>query len=385
MNELIVGSPLQVIADYERLPIGTVIGPPGATEAYVKNADGWRDQSRDTEMSLTDFSMGGYNVVRSLPKGGIPSWESLLQWQFRFRDNAFMSAEQAGVSRDTVLRVMTELGIEDDVFPMGRGVLVGSAYDKDRLPVGAQVTVGSPEATLNFGLFVKIRRGGWLHLLGERTDHGNHRVLVVNGEEVGWATTPGTEAEQVALRNFKAQAWRAGWKVKRQNRWCESYEEYMRRIGLTEDVLNDAPYGGSLGERVDPSGAATLPAGSVLRWVSRSDPEKFTWYIRDDNARNEAKTRALFGHRPDGSALRHSATTMEVMWIANQGTAMDLPIDHGMIQYLPVGTRLQTGDGTDLVVCFDHSIDRVRDYVPTSGPWGIDALGTVMITGFPTP
>jgi hypothetical protein len=321
-------------------------------------------------------------------KGKAVTWESLAQWQFRFRDNAIASADSAGVSRSTVFQATNELGLTDDLFPMGQGVKVSNEYDKGRLPVGTQVMVGHPDRVTTFGLFVLARGGGWQHLLGEVHNQQGHTVEVLTGDPVEWAVTPGTEAEQEALANFKARAWRVGWKVKLSHRWCESYEGYMAKIGLNEDVLRNVKHGGlTIGERTNPRGSAALPAGSILRWVSRSDPANFTWYIRDDSMNNEARTRAIFGHRRDGSGLRNSGSTMEVMWIANDEGVMALRVDglSDLIEHLPVGTRFAAG-GSQYVLCHDRKVTNYEAHNPTppTGPWTIEQLGDTVIAGFPS-
>jgi hypothetical protein len=384
MSALAVGTVLRSPSEFDRVPIGTVITPTnGSRQEFVKKTDGW--YLGDRLFQVNDFSMG-YNLIKSMPKGSKVTWESLAQWQWRYRDNCYLSAENAGVSTAVVTGVMDELGITDDQFPLGRGVLLSNSRDRERLAIGAQVKVGNPETVSGFGLFVKSPTG-WTHLLGDVNRPDGHRVLVITGDEVEWATTPGTEAEQVDLANFKARAWRVGWKVKLSHRWCESYEQYMGRIGLTEDVLRDVVNGGlSIGEKTTPPGAAALPAGSLLRWHHRSTPDTFTWYIRDDTMNNESRTRAIFGHRADGGVLRNSGSTMEVMHIANDEEVMNVEVDNldAIFQYLPAGTRLRAGGG-EYVLCHDRRITNWSGAVPNTGSWGLGQLGdTVTIAGFPS-
>jgi len=386
MSDVAVGTRLDSVADFDRLPIGTMIGPPGTSEVYTKTPDHrWMGQDGDV-LGPQDFTMG-YNVVQSLPKNP-PTWESLAQWQFRYRDNALTAAEQAGVSTRTVLDAMRELGIDDTYFPLGRGVRVANAHDKDRLPVGSLVARGEPEDVSTFGLFVKAQRG-WQHILGDYNSNDGP-VEVVSGDPVEWATAPGSEAEQAAIADFKARAWRVGWKVKVANRWCESYETYMGRVGLTDEVLQHATFAGiTTNEHIAQAMASRLPEGSLLRWHHRTEPGTFTWYIRDDHTTNVSRTRALFGHRPDGGVLRNSARTMQVMWIANDDEdGMRLRIDNlaDIWPYVPVGTRLWTG-ATEVVVARNH---RLNYYVEgageqETGPWDISQLVANLTVGrFPS-
>lgn len=384
MDQLRVGTVLRSPGDFDRLPIGTVITPNNnVNQEYVKRVDGWYYDDRHYPVS--DFSMG-YNTVKSIPRGKSVTWESLAQWQYRFRDNAFVAAESAGVSPSTVVEAMNELGIGDDYFPLGRGVMIGSQHDKERLPVGAQIAVGQPQTITAFGLFVKSRNG-WVHLLGDVNRPDGHRTLVVSGPEAAWAVTPGTEAEQQELANFKARAWRVGWRVKLAHRWCESYEQYMGRIGLTEDALQGTTHGGiAVGERVGTALANVLPAGSVLRWQHNTDPQTWTWYIRDDDATNRSRTRALFGHRRDGAPLRNSGASMEVMWIASDEDAMSVRVDNleAIWESIPPGTLLDVS-GTAYVVASDHLVNGVSasGVVPATGTWRLDQLGdNVRITRF---
>ncbi len=383
--ELVVGAPLNTARDFDRLPVGAVIGPPRSRdETYEKRPDGWWSNLYGQYTSLADFTMDGHNVVLSLPKG-VKVWESLMQWQFRYRDNAYMSADSAGVSRRTVADALNELGIGDDYFPLGKGVRVGNEYDKGRLPVGTMGQRGEPEHINDFGLFVK-NRDGWLQILGDCNGHQNHRLLVLTGDEVEWATKPGTEADQPLLANFKARAWRVGWKVKKRNRWCESYETYMARAGLTEDALTEAVHEGiRVGERVNAEQARTLPVGSILRWSSRVNPETtFSWYVRTDATSNAAGTRAIFGRRRDGGALRNSASVMEVVHIANEDALMDVRVENinDLQDILPIGTRLRSG-GTDLVLCHDRKLNPGTAPL-REGAWAFEALSDLRITGFPS-
>ena len=387
-NALRVGDRLHTAAEYDRLPVGTVIGPThSSNDSYTKQTDGsYLSKRYGTAVSVSDFEMDGYNSIKELGAGN-PALSSLIQWQWRFRDNAYHSAEQAGVHRETVDQAMADLNLTDAMFPLGAGVKVASTRNKDLLPVGVVVVQGEPEQLSGFGVFTRTPQG-WTPVLGQRASHDGYPVTVLNGEPALWATTPGSEAEQAALKQFKAKAWKVGWKVKLGHRWCESYEGYMARVGLDESVLRDVSHNGvTIGDKVGVNQAAALPEGSILRWVSRVNPVNFTWYVRDDSARVVAKTRALFGRRSDGSALRSSASSMEVMWLPD-GDPLHLLLDRDAMEQvndlLPVGTKFDAEDGSKFVVAGDHKVVVAGGRViPSAGSWPITAVGgQVIITEF---
>lgn len=385
-DALVVGYRLQTADDYDRLPVGAVIAPRSSrrkADQFTKTVEGWRSERYQNIYQVSDLDLGGYNKVVSMPEVGA-QLESLVQWQFRFYDNALQSAEQAGVHREVVTRACDELGIGDETFPIGAGVTMKSEYQKSRVPEGALVVRGEPEHLTTFGLFAK-RNGRWTTVLGGSAGHSGYPVTVVSGAVVPWATTPGTADEQEALRAFKAQAWKVGWKVKTNHRWCESYEAYMARIGLDESALRGVAYGGiSVGDKVNRSQAAILPAGSVLRWVHSADPDTFTWFIRDDAITTlTSRTRVLFGHRSDGTPLRNAASVMEVLGINTDGD-LNIPIDNFVERvagHLPVGTVL-LALGTEYVVCADHRVASGRSPRET-GTWALNALTRPAIVRFP--
>src|SRR5262245_57784527 len=344
MEALAVGAPLMDRADFEQCPVGTVIGPHSG-ETYTRREDGsWEDSDGD-DFDLSGFSLSGYNKIVSLPKGFKAkkkkvTCESLRQWQWRYRDHCYCSADQAGVQRHVVDGVMDELGLTADMFPLGSGVPITNERDKERLPDGTQMVRGEPDNLRGFGLYVKFH-SEWRLLLGEMPYQHNRPYRIVTGEPPEW-NQPGTEEGLQDLYNFQARAWRIGWQAKVLHRWCGSYEEYMKRIGLDSGVLRLARFEGlAVGDRINTEQAASLPEGSVLRWVRKTDPTDFTWFVRDDSATNRAKTRFVFGHRPEGVEQRNSAAVMEVLWI-NDGDSMLLPCpDWATVgPLLPPGTLL---------------------------------------------
>ena len=383
-NALRVGDRLHTAAEYDRLPVGTVVGPThSSNDSYTKQSDGlYLSKRYGTAVSVSDFEMDGYNSIKELGSGQ-PALDSLIQWQWRFRDNAYQSAEQAGVHRETVDKAMADLHLTDDMFPLGAGVKLASDRNKDLLPIGSVVVQGEPERLADFGVFTRTPQG-WTPVLGQRASHAGYPVTVISGEPAVWATTPGTEAEQSLVKQFKAKAWKIGYQVKVQHRWCESYESYMARVGLDESVLREVSFNGvTVGDKVNAGQAAGLPEGTVLRWVSRTGSDNFTWYIRDDASRVVAKTRPLFGHRSDGSALRSSASSMEVLWIPD-GSQMHLVLRYEDMEQvdgrLPAGTKIDAEDGTRFVVCGDHQVAVAGGrVVPQQGSWPVRAVSPPII------
>lgn len=293
--------------------------------------------------------------VQYLLKGlQVTDQETPTRWLWKFREHCYKSAEQAGVDNATVAKVMEQVGATPEVFPLGRGVTLDSIHEVNRLPVGSIVYTGSPESGSRFGVFRRTGRDadGWESLLGY--DYLNHNYTVVIETLPGadgppdWWTEPFHEEMAQALANAKAKAWRVGWKVKIAHSWCPSYEEYMKRIGLTAEVLRSATFEGiSVGDRIEPMQVATLPEGSILRWVSTRDPEtRWAWYIRDDSQDNRARTRYVFGRwdgRKEGTAVKNYASVMEVVHIHtadDQYAFVPPPGWEAIHGYLPVGTMI---------------------------------------------
>ena len=150
-NALRVGDRLHTAAEYDRLPVGTVVGPThSSNDSYTKQSDGlYLSKRYGTAVSVSDFEMDGYNSIKELGSG-LPALDSLIQWQWRFRDNAYQSAEQAGVHRETVDKAMADLHLTDDMFPLGAGVKLASDRNKDLLPIGSVVVQGEPERLADF-------------------------------------------------------------------------------------------------------------------------------------------------------------------------------------------------------------------------------------------
>lgn len=337
---LAVGEGITDHAQMRALPVGTRIGP-NARSVHIKvDATTWENTSDGTFSHEDNFALASYNKVQALPE--VESLMTLRQWQWRFLDHIWLSGEQAGTGERPMMEAQEQLGIPDDLFPTAPGMRVKSAHFQSLVPIGTTMQVGKPDALARFAVFHKNQRQQWIRVLGDYTYFNGTpwTILDVPGDPDPWPNAAGTPEEQEQIMLFKARAWRIGWKQKIQHRWCSSYETYVAQVGLTPSVLTDAKHNGvAIGDRVGPEVAGMLPHGSVLRWVSSQHPERFAWFLRDDNVENQARTRLLFG---SGESGRNYASTMEVMWIAD-GDTWQIPMSHQQGEHLPVGTRLEIG------------------------------------------
>jgi len=390
-----VGEPIMTWEQVEALPTGARIHVRNSPQRfYIKQDDGtWQDWRGITCLSQ-DFSYDGYNVLASMPVGGKATYPTLRQWQWKWLDNAWMSAEQAGVQARTVETGMERLGLTWDMFPVGEGLVLRSRHALNRVPDGSLFFVGDLAAANGngngYGLFVKPRGGEPVHLLGAQQGFVGlplHVGQVPDGQVADWFVEQNHDvATTEAVNEFKARAWRVGWKIKQQHGWCASYETYMRQVGLDADATRLARSGGlAVGDRCNPEQAATLAVGTVLRWVSSNHPERWQWFIRDDTVVNAGRTRLLFGTATEHRSYR---TSMEVLAFGSGDPAdLDCPISRNEAAHLPPGSVV-TINGTSLIMCQDSRFanDDPRYHtplgglaVPTRGQWlasdfGADAM-----------
>lgn len=371
-TEVFVGQPITSAEDLVGLPIGTLIGP--NKQARWKKIDRvtWESIPDGSPAHYSGFSGGGYNRVLSLPEGSV-TLMSLAQWKWRWLDNAYYSAEQAGVGYNTIQAGAEAADIDEtEDFPSGAGMVIRSRWGRDRLPAGSVVQVGEPSHTRTYGVLRKRVGDDYEMILGRNTAIHGAKITVLSvpdGTIAVWYTQPGTEEEQSEISRWKAKAWRVGWKVKIANSWCNTYESYMSQAGFTADVLREAKYEGlAIGDRVPPEQAAALPERSVLRWRHSHDENQFAWFERVNGVVNRSMTHRLFGS--DG-VNRHYATSMEILWIADEDRQQwSIPINHQEIACLPPGARVEIG-GTRYMVARDHRIthDSTSGVIPEVGTW----------------
>lgn len=369
----VVGQPITSPEDLLGLPIGTLIGP--NKQARWKKIDRvtWESVPDGSPAHYSGFSGGGYNKVLWLPEGSV-ALMSLAQWKWRWLDNAYYSAEQAGVGYNTIAAGAEAAGIDEvEDFPAGAGIVIRSRWGRDRLPAGSVVQVGEPTSTRTYGVLRKRTGDDYELILGRNTAIHGAKVVVLSvpdGTIAAWYTEPGTEEEQADISRWKARAWRVGWKVKIANSWCNTYESYMAQAGFTADVLREAKYEGlGIGDRVPPEQAAALPERSVLRWRHSQDSNQFAWFERVNGVVNRAMTHRLFGS--DG-VNRHYASSMEVLWIADEERRdWTIPISEEEVACLPPGARVQIG-GAPYMIARDRRIaqdTRTSGLIPEVGTW----------------
>jgi hypothetical protein len=385
----------------DELPVGTVVGEIGGgttqwrkrEDALWERMDGYAATYRSSQFAV------GYNQIVSLPEG----WSSrprpkdtAARFMWRYRDGALVQAEAHGVAQGTVEQALAKMGAGRDAFPLGPGVTIRNNPTMNELPDGTVVYRGNPTTPAAFGVFVK-RNGRWLHLLGESSGWNGSTVTVdsVNGDRtpVDWVAQEATEADEEAIRQFKARAWQVGYKLKRAQGWCSTYEAIVNALGITQEDLNNVTFQGvRVGDEVDPEEARMLPRGSLFRWQHRDYGDRFGVYMRVRNMDNRAGTRRVYGQTAEGLRLGHFKDRMTVVHI-EQGDGINYRMrDPREWDLLPVGTEFayndngvvyriaQNGNATDRPMLSDGS-------APVEGQWPRSdfrrGVAQIMVTGFP--
>jgi hypothetical protein len=376
----------------DELPVGSNICVEGSNNhRFEKQRNGaWRDVNYGANNYEASAFVGGRYVILSLPDGwedaGPAGKQTVQKFMWEFREGALHAATANGVSLGAVQSALEEMGVGDSVFPLGPEVRVKNTVDQGRLPRGSVVFSGSPERIGGFGVWVKNRSGRWTHLLGER--QGVPTTIMVDRVEgvdspPEWWTRSGDDSDDAAIREFKARAWRVGYKLKRSQSWCGTYEQIVNGLGIHASDQNYARVGGvSVGDRVNPELARTLPRGTVLRWTSHDHPEWFAVLGRMRGTGNRAGTRRLYGQHQRPDNLRNYWSTMEVVYLPSDTTPeLEFPmVDFAReVPLLPPGSVFHTDGSADYNVCEDHTITDAA--MPNGRPnahgrWTVANFGT---------
>lgn len=349
------GEGITTFEQIEALPVGSVIAESHNERAtYTRVGENvWRSNLDGDTLYDDSFSLSGYNVVVSVPEDWTPPPPPTLhQFKWRFRDNALDGMHAHGVRTEVVMEGLRALDVADAAqFPPGVGLVIENPVDRDSLPEGTVILVGTPDVLDSFGVY--LRQGhGWTKLVGERRyigDHGPVRVALVGGEEVhqDWIDAIGEGTAEVD--NFKAQAWLVCSKIARAQSWCSTFNSIMNRVGVNETCLDHMTHAGhAVGDEVNPEEAARLPVGTVLRRV-REDGQ--TWYIRTADATNRARTRRVMAWGE--GAHGHFSPRMTVVAFPH-GRRMLCHIPTEAFPHLPAGTKFTVvGNGTDWMTARD--------------------------------
>jgi hypothetical protein len=358
-----VGEAVESIEQLDALPEGSTIGVTGRPDT----ADHWRKEggvwiyTDGTAYSSTQFSMDGYNMVRSIPDNVTPPpQETLRQYQWKYRCNAIYGAIENSIASSTVDRAMQMLGLNDE-FPLGPGVRI----DQHVSAVVEDTVVSTEHAPSNSRFTVWVRRRGtWRALLGQSGMPRSVVIVQYPGvtETPAWWAEVGTEKDVEMIHEFKARAYRIGARFKAQNSWCTTYDHVVARVGISAKVLQDVRSGGfGPGDRVTRDEAARLPDGSLLMYRDEQWPEQWAVYQRDDRCTNGPRTRRVAGHRVEGMGpLGHYHSPMTVLSLPIGGE-VHWDLDAGaaateMLSHLPVGTTFAYNGSETYIICRDRQI-----------------------------
>lgn len=365
-----VGTPIINREQIDALPVGSMIRVrTNHAETYTKIAASghyqWTSVSGDN-YPQESFSLASYNEVgRVGPEDpSLAGTETLVGVKTKFRDAALRAQSRHGVDLQPILDAFAELGISEETVVVGAEVDAGQRVDL-RLPMGTLMQRGDPAEPSTYGLFEK-RPGGWHPLMGDVTRLRGTAVIIRVGNDLyetpNWMNEDTSDPE--AIRKWRAEAYAVAKKVKTRTRWCEVLEQTIAVAGVTASVL------ALDGQRVDRYGCRRLPAGSVLRWQHRSNPDEFMFWVRDDAATNTARVRLSFANRPSG--VHPSTSGMAAMVVAYEASQGDfsIPIPNAHLRYLPPGATFAQTDRVSrdqYRVHHDGSFSYVPDGYPTEG------------------
>lgn len=371
--------------------------PPGTTclnsgRRYTRLDDGrwqWNTNYYTTpqfrpETMIVETYPAGVEVVPRPP-------ETLEQYKWRFRDYALVSARNHSVSYEASRDVLDSLGTN---LPLGRGVKVGDEGTWQSLPEGSMVFSGSPENPNLFSVMVKEDRR-WVTKIGPGTIDNRVTVYRIGDnnsvEPPEWLTSVSTDAQAEAekIAQFKAEVWRLGWKLKKAQGWCSTYEHILQSFGITRNAIQVGVNGIRIGQRVAPEVAASLPLGSVLKWTSRDDDSVWGLYVRASSASNVAGTVKIAG--TEGCGDRNYRSSMMVLSIPVEertwrldGTTAEIA---AIMDALPPGITFSNVDegSPEYKKCRDGRYNGRRDD-DLNGRWSLIDFGnppTITIHTYP--
>lgn len=372
------GEQFTCLDDMEILPVGSVFETTNNNRQYTRQQNGnWLTPSNG-EYRTNQFRPTQCRLI-SVPEGSVTQMrptETVEGYMLRFRDYALSAARNHSVNYDASLETLNALGTNVE---LGKGVRITDPNSRNRLPEGSMVFSGNPEIPDSYAVFEK-RNSTWHRVLGSNGIPDSVTVYRV-GNTVPtppswWREDATVEEEQDKIADFKAEVWRLGWRLKRAQGWCSTYESILRDFGITRAALITRTHDGiRVGHKVSPDQAKALPTGTVFRWQSVSNPLEWGLYVRCqvDNAAGTMK----IGGTTQSDRNYHSS--MEVLSLASdQDKTWPLTgtIARDYYNALNPGVRF-AGPGEDerpsYIKCHDQRIvnwyDNTTGPVPQTGRW----------------
>jgi hypothetical protein len=386
-----VGRRIRSAHDLDVLPVEAVVSD--GNYRWVKESnDAWVQEGYGVRWTPYDFALNGHVKIVSFPDGaesfGVPQ-PTVEQVKWQFRVGALAAAATHGVGIATVedtLRVMG-CGIDDVAPTLGRGVKVPINPDRESrnaslLPDGSVVFQGTPHNPASLSVYMR-KAGRWVLILGER-DHPEGEAVIesVNGnrEPPEWLSREGTNEDLEKIGEFKARAWRVGWKLKQSQGWCSTYESIVHRLGVTQADTQRSQYRGlGIGDRITAAEAMRLPIRSLLWWQHSDAPERWALFIRDDGSANAAGTLRVAG---SGESHENYRRYMTVASIANEDGNTLWPVPEnppGVWEALPPGTvfSYRQGGEAEYIKCRDgRTIAAANTVIPERGNYLLHQFGT---------
>ena len=275
------------------LPIGSQISTsPGGELLLLQAPRTWT--LRDSMMDPYVYSFPLY--LRSDLEVTLPQ-ESVEAFRWRVRDMALGAAERSGVAMPPVHAMAVEFGAPRPLFTVG-GV-VSNGWDIKQLPVGTIVYSGHPDLPNLMNVWEADGTKQMKHVMGVRGERANGQPVTIHSMPGNHMGEPMPVSSDAVLNEAALRAWRVGKAYKKQQNWCSVFENCLKALGITEQSIGDTSPGHGPGDELEWEQVAALPEGSILFWSYRNH-QAYSVYVRDDGARNRAKTRRVWGWNDNG-------------------------------------------------------------------------------------
>lgn len=274
---------------------------------------------------------------------------------WRLRDVALAAAERSGVSERTVTEMCSAFGAPEPL--LYEGGIVSSHRDMLSLPAGTTLYFGHPSVTTTMSVW-EWDGDQLQHLVG-RTQHRADGSPLTIHKMPGEHGTPNMEpGDDATISRLALRAWRVGKTYKSRHGWCSVFENCLHMLGIDNESVATA--GTTLGPGDEVSGEAAiaaLPEGTILYHLFRNT-EAVAFFIRDNSARNAAKTRRLWGHNDTG---RNSTAIMTIVSTPEEAI-VGVPCMGSVLRNAPDGTLYHRTGYNTVYTKGDEMRDRVIDH-----------------------
>lgn len=254
-------------------------------------------------------------------------------WLWRIRDTALAAAERSGVSDRTVNEMCVQFGAAAPLLYVGG--TVSNKHDMRSLPDGSTLYFGHPDDPKSVNVY-EWAEGDLHHLLGVYTHRPEGTSMTIRsmpGTQVPEPDLTPTTQEQWARLSLRA--WRVGKTYQDRHGWCGVFQNCLTSLGINDESVAKAGTVRGPGNEISGDVAiASIPEGSLLFHRFRNS-DAIALYLRDDSARNLARTRRVWGH---GDTGRNSHSTMTIASTPDEPDLVAMGVTGTELQTMPAGT-----------------------------------------------